>query len=306
MVSFAASDRAVHFRSFDTLVTPTIANGNPKRNSRSHILHAAPSKAYYWQDDDLQKSKIFAVRIHKAASIMQALLRGFLQRKAFYKQLIAKRRQDKLDAITRVQNASAIQIQTRVRIWLARSQIQIVKFQAQLKAIEHRKLADMRQIETWKKVQMKQVQKMIDAELDSFCEMKAQARVNMERIEEMRDKNKRSRERHDTLSTDIARLRSENEMLSNQNDKYSHDVVVERQNLTKWMKENEQWQYVCDLFEERVLTFEAALDERETRLALEQSQRRRYQRTVREMVKRVDRGNDESLKNLVIKALPRA
>jgi len=226
--------------------------------------------------------------VHGSATTMQSAVRGFLARRQARLLLKKRRRGDARLRRERTRAAAATKIQAAVRRRLARYRVRVRELERRLESIEVSRRSELREIERWKAREMQQVQKLIDIRIDEYCGKKAQARVSMDRIEELRRQNVALRDKNVALRNDCADLMEQNSALEVSTALFEKNTKLVRGKMNELLRENVQWQQVNDLYEDRVAEYENWIDERDYRTMLEKKLQKRYQRTVRSMADLVE------------------
>lgn len=249
---------------------------------------ATSLSAPFWEDSSIQRSRIYIKRAGQAASVIQALIRGFLQRKHYYIALLDKRRQERRQKKQAMRNAAATTIQAACRGWMGRMHARIVYLEARIRETERQKFADLRQIQRWKRQQKAEAQKMVDAYMDSFFSLKAQSNLAMDTIEELQKQYLLLKAKNEELELEVEEAKDEARRLEKENRDCVEATHVVRPALTKLVKENTQWQQVHDAYETKVEQVLDWINERECKCMVEERQHRLYRKVVKAMVESVE------------------
>jgi hypothetical protein len=241
--------------------------------------------APYWQaDKGLQKSKLFAAKLNKAATIITSLVRRHLVKNILAQKRV-ERHQQKMAAIElQHKHKAATMIQALVRKNLADIERKIRVLRKRMRQHEVAKQREIACIQQWKNWQMRKIQITVEKELMETYRIKATARVNLDAIEELRDEHFRLQNDHDQLQEDTQQLQDDNDHLKQEIDRTRQATSIARTALVNMNKESTMWRFSETQYEERTNEFQVLVEQRDLKVLLEQHLHRLYRRTVRSMI----------------------
>lgn len=285
----------------------TIASSSS--SSSALAMHSA-AWAPYFDDQVLASRKVYITRLYRAAVTIQRLARGYYQRKEFAKRWTKHQVELKWQTLVTQQHAAARVIQGLARQWLqhwyqhrchAATRIQALgrghygrliarmrRLERQLALIERQKARDLASIECWKRQQLADIRKEVDAVKETVCRLRAQARLAMDMVAELQAQHEALRAEHDQLTVDRQDVMQANQNLSQNAMVYQQGQAMVRDALKQVHRDHLMWQEIHDMYEERVREYVLVVEEREVLGMVERSIKRRYESTLKAIKRQLE------------------
>lgn len=237
------------------------------------------SKPFWMADEKLVRSRVFMVKLNKAASRIQSFFKGIIARKLYRATLVLRAKQAveriRNEASTLIQSAvrryqgrmvysriiSAVKVQSSVRAWMTRSHFLIVKLRNQLESIENRRQQDFRMIEEYRKERILEIHQLYadrDAQTAEAERKVLEARLV---VESLQKHNKKLRLQNSKLQNAIKHMARENQLMELRALSADKEARLYRIDLQRLSNENKQWTGITLEMQQRKKGLEDALYE---------------------------------------------
>lgn len=238
------------------------------------------------------------------------MIRGFLGRKSYYRLALENQRRIKLERHQQLLNAKATLIQSAFRTFqcrnvlnikrterrrrdaavkieavcrghLGRMQTKVRKLEQQLLRIERQRESDLADIQQWKRRQLLEVRKEINAEIEDFIALKAEARCSIRKLDEVYTENVKLRRTNEKLRADIAAIKEANRRCLVEHEEIQNCTQIVTKKMIELNVEREQWQEVSERYEKRLREYESATQNIDDLNRVEQNVVKKYQSSIR-------------------------
>ncbi|GKY90722.1 hypothetical protein MPSEU_000045600 [Mayamaea pseudoterrestris] len=258
------------------------------RSPRNHFASNSPvgtsATPFWYSDHGLQRSKIYAGKLNKAATLMTALARGHFGRNVVQKLRIERHRNRLLDRRWQRQQLSATRIQRVVRNYMNHDNCKIRHLQTCMRNVQLAKEQELGRIQQWKDDMMRQIQAQVNDELVAVCQVKACARINLDATEELRDENVQLREERNQLQQDVWVAKHHAANVQQEIEEHQRASTMLRRTLIQNAHESTKWRYICHHYEKHFNDLTTLINGRIARGRLEHSLQHLYRKTVRRMI----------------------
>ena len=247
------------------------------------------------QNEYLNNNKVFQKRYNTAATTLQRVYRGHVQRHEVARLRSALRIQSIVREFVqrrKVQKHNvATLIQRMFRGFATRQRSKVYQLEYQLYHIQQCHARELQDIQNRKEEELRCINKVIGQEHIKYMEEKQKLEKTINDanriIKHLRKENKKIRDKNETLRVAIDQLIEENEMLEQQ----AHEYKLFAANLDQMKllnNENEALISVIAQFEHRKQQFDEAIEKRDEFIMYENQMGRLYLHQIQEMVALVE------------------
>ena len=244
----------------------------------------------WMQDDDLTTTAVFHLHLNRPAVVIQAAVRGMLQR--LHYQTIQREELQFQELIQR--HEAAMEIQDAVRAWLSSLKRQVATLSSRFAAIHLRHQKELREIEDAKQRYMQFVYNEMLQEMQAQDEQQdVEHSENFALLGQLKKDNKKLRKDNKTL-------RKANVMMANKNQKAMQDLAQVEVNIEhmrnviipRLESDSQRGEQVCAEWMASVQQYHDAIVEYDGKFQVEKSIRQVVQKTIQEMADHVDEEED--------------
>lgn len=226
--------------------------------------------------DTLCESKLFVNRLYRPVTLLQALVRGYLQRERFqilYNNYLVERQLQQEEVrrqqVLARQGRAIVPVQALLRGVWGRRAAHLMRLERQLELIEARKLSDLEAVDEWKARERATIDELYDIKATEYSELEARAQQVPRLVKALRSQNKELRSVGDDLRSEISELKDMNHQLAMKTHALQVLITKTKADIAAQEKANVQWNQVVVMFEERIEQYETILGETSEMIAVE-------------------------------------